>query len=955
MSLLEVTGQRCISEREPELGLGVVATIDRTRISIHFPATSEQRIYARGTAVLKRVQFRVGETVTDRAGLRLSIEEVTAENGLFHYRGQGQVIREDAISDVTSVALPQERLMAGQVDPEEVFLLRLRALEMNARLKQSEFRGYLGGRVELIPHQFFILNEVASRQNPRVLLADEVGLGKTIEACLILQRLLAVGKVKRALILVPESLVHQWFVELLRRFNLWFSIYDEARCQADEASDPGKNPFLSAQWGLASVSFLAQNDLRRGQAIDAGWDIVVVDEAHHLAWSPEAASPEYLLVETLAIRTPALLLLTATPTQLGPVGHFARLRLLDPSRYQDYDHYLQESERFESVADIAEKIVESQALKAKDLTALKRIFNRDPERLETLLSDWKAEKKGAREALLKILLDQHGTGRVMFRNTRSNISGFPQRRLCPERLEGASPTLLARTARELEAEETGNAASLRYNFKEDPRLTWLVNFLTEQRSSKVLLICKSQRKVLALEAALKERTNISIGIFHEGLPLVQRDRQAAWFAEPEGAQLLLCSEIGSEGRNFQFSHHLVLFDLPLTPGLLEQRIGRLDRIGQTQTIHLHVPVLKGSADEIVLDWYHRGLDAFEHPLHGGSDYQQAFRERLLVLAVARGEGHRSAGAEHVDAFIEETVVFRQALALKLSRGRDRLLELNSFSPAVAARVITQVREKESDPLLRAFLIDLLDHFGVRIKEHEDGDLFLDPSHAYIESFPSIPAEGMLATFQRTRALSREDVRFLTADHPLMGDAIDLLLASKSGTTAFSSIVSSKPNILLEVVFVLETVADTRWHVDQFLAPTPVRVVVDLRRKEVTEERTPAALALETEDAPLTQFLERGGFDASVCKLLITAATKVAEQKSLAVKKEAETRALLALSEERQRLIDLRKLNDHVRLEEIESTENQLLKTREAIQQARLRLDALRLIVEGPPVDEWKKR
>ncbi len=196
---------------------------------------------------------------------------------------------------------------------------------------------------------------------------------------------------------------------------------------------------------------------------------------------------------------------------------------------------------------------------------------------------------------------------------------------------------------------------------------------------------------------------------------------------------------------------------------------------------------------------------------------------------------------------------------------------------------------------------------------------------------------------------------MTADHPLMGDAIDLLLASKSGTTAFSSIVSPKPNILLEVVFVLETVAETRWHVDQFLAPTPVRVVVDLRRKDVTEERTPAALALETEDAPLTQFLERGGFDASVCKLLITAATKLAEQKALAVKKEAETRALLALSEERQRLIDLRKLNDHVRLEEIESTENQLLKTREAIQQARLRLDAVRLIVEGPPVDEWKKR
>ena len=105
---------------------------------------------------------------------------------------------------------------------------------------------------------------------------------------------------------------------------------------------------------------------------------------------------------------------------------------------------------------------------------------------------------------------------------------------------------------------------------------------------------------------------MKVGLFHEGLPLVQRDRNAAWFAEPDGAQLLICSEIGSEGRNFQFAHHLVLFDLPLNPGLLEQRIGRLDRIGQTQTIRIHVPYVESSSEECVLDWYHRGLDAIRN-------------------------------------------------------------------------------------------------------------------------------------------------------------------------------------------------------------------------------------------------------------------------------------------------------------------------------------------------------
>ena len=233
----------------------------------------------------------------------------------------------------------------------------------------------------------------------------------------------------------------------------------------------------------------------------------------------------------------------------------------------------------------------------------------------------------------------------MFRNTRAAMTGFPRRKFLPVPLDAAgNTTLLARSARELEAEETGAAASVRYSFKEDPRLDWLADFLKKTRPAKVLLICRSQRKVAAIESALQERMSAKVAQFHEGLPLVQRDRNAAWFAEPEGAQLLLCSEIGSEGRNFQFAHHVVLFDLPLNPGLVEQRIGRLDRIGQTQTIQIHVPYLAGSADEVVVEWYHRGLDAFETPLHGGEAFQQAFRDRLLELALAFGEGKADAVA-----------------------------------------------------------------------------------------------------------------------------------------------------------------------------------------------------------------------------------------------------------------------------------------------------------------------
>jgi ATP-dependent helicase HepA len=974
---LGTVGQRCVSEREPELGLGLVTRVDRSRIEIRFPASGEQRLYALGTGVLKRVQFQVGETVTLRAGGALTIESVqTRDDGLLEYTGAGRTVREDALSDLTRITLPQERLMAGQADPSEVFDLRLRTLQAQARFRQSEVRGYLGGRLELIPHQLYLLDQVSRRQAPRVLLADEVGLGKTIEACLILQRLLITGQARRVLVLVPESLTHQWFVELLRRFNLWFSLYDEARCAACEESDPGQNPFLATQLAICSTSFLAAetpvtatgtaaeradedaevptptpldapDPARRGaQAVEAGWDLVVVDEAHHLEWSETHASAAYRLVESLARRCPGLLLLTATPTQLGLEGHFARLRLLDPARYDHLSRFRQEAKEFGRVAEISERIIEAQPLSERDLHTLQRIFNRDPARLTSLLDAFVRQEPGAREALLRTLLDQHGTGRVVFRTTRAAMTGFPQRSLLPVALPAPSPALLARVARETLAEETGAEGTVRHSFREDPRVTWLVELMQQLAPAKLLLICRSARKVMALETALKERTNTSIGLFHEGLALVQRDRQAAWFGEPGGAQLLLCSEIGSEGRNFQFAHHLVLFDLPLNPGLIEQRIGRLDRIGQTETIRIHIPVIASGADALVLDWYHRGLQAFEAPLQGGSEYLDPFRPRLLQ-ALASSAVAAGRPPDDWEDLIAETAAFRKKLALKLRKGRDRLLELNSYDATAAARIVDKIRAVDADPFLRTFLPELLDHFGVRIKEHEEGDVFLDPSHAFIEGFPSLPRDGMLATFDRRRALVREDIRFLSPDHPLVRDAMELLVDSQSGTTAFAHLPSTTPNLLLEAVFVLETVADTRWHVDQFLAPTPLRVLVDFRGQDQTPTRTAAQISADVEEGNLTRFLAKPGFTAGMLKTMLAHAEERATAQAQTVLRQAESRAEQALGQELQRLTDLQAVNDHVRPEEIALAREQRERTLEAIRAARLRLDSLRLILEGP--------
>ncbi len=184
--------------------------------------------------------------------------------------GAGREVPETELSDTLSFCKPEDRLYAGQVDENSAFELRLEALRRRHQIRHSPVRGLIGSRIELIPHQLYIAHEVAGRVLPRVLLADEVGLGKTIEACLVLHRLHRSGRAGRILILVPEPLVHQWFVELLRRFNLLVSIFDEERCTAIEAGEPGANPFLDDQVILCPLSLLSQSATRGEQAARGG-------------------------------------------------------------------------------------------------------------------------------------------------------------------------------------------------------------------------------------------------------------------------------------------------------------------------------------------------------------------------------------------------------------------------------------------------------------------------------------------------------------------------------------------------------------------------------------------------------------------------------------------------------------------------------------------------------------
>ena len=917
-----IPGQRWISNTESELGLGMVMDAEPNRVTVLFLATGDKRVYARDNAPLTRVRFSEGDVVESADYTKITVQQVQEHGGLLTYigfdeDGQLQQIDEMELNHHIQFNKPQDRLFTGQFDPTAWFLLRYETWRRQQQHQQAATKGLQGARAALIPHQLYIAHQAANRAQPRIMLADEVGLGKTIEAGLIIQHRLINGLSKRVLILVPESLMYQWLVEMLRRFNLRFSLFDETRCMS--FADDG-NPFQNEQLILCSQQFFTDFPERQQQALEAGWDLVVVDEAHHLEWSEAAPSAGYLFVEQLAVAVPGLILLTATPEQLGKESHFARLRLLDPDRFYQFKQFLHDESLFEPVANLANLLISGEPLDAGQQDRLKNLLKQ--ENVDSLLQQVNDANSPAREEAIKLLLDHHGTGRILFRNSRQTVQGFPDRE---------------RYGYPLDGDATADLAS-------SPYLLWLVEKLKALGDEKALLICKRADTAIQLEQLLRHHVGHTAAVFHEGMSIVERDRAAAFFADEESrAQLLVCSEIGSEGRNFQFVRHLILFDLPENPDLLQQRIGRLDRIGQKHVIQLHIPYLTGTAQHVLYRWYDEGLNAFRHNCSGAAQVAKMLGDKLPNALASRNQAE-------IEALIEQTRDLNSQVEDELHKGRDLLLELNSCRPAESAALVEEIGAQERDGSLWPYMESLFDCYGVDVEDHSRDCHILWPSeNLRIAHFPMLQDDGLTVTVNRDIALAREDMQFLTAEHPMVLAAMDLVLSSETGNAAVS--VVKHPQLkagqfLLELLFVAECSAPAELQISRFLPHTPLRVLVDQQKKDLTATISHDSL-VETGDsfekAQIVQFLNS---QRQLIQEMIGVGEKLAEGQMRQLVAESSNRMIAALTGEIKRLVRLKKVNPSIKDQEIEQLKETTMLSHESIQETQLRLDAVRFVICG---------
>ncbi|MFK7889696.1 MAG: RNA polymerase-associated protein RapA [Granulosicoccus sp.] len=915
-------GQRWISDTESDLGLGTILEVGHRQITVVYLASGETRIYAKETAPLTRVAFLPGDCVTSHEGWQLRIDEVIDEEGQLSYFGrrmdndEAAVLNEAGLDNFLQFRSPRDRLFAGLIDGQRWFRLRRAVFEYRHQLAQSPIRGLMGARVSVLPHQIYIAVECLRRRHPRVLLADEVGLGKTIEAGLILHASLVNSHVSRVLVVVPPTLLHQWLVEMLRKFNLKFTIIDAERFEQLRDSAPQNNPFLSEQLVLCALDTLIDNDEIGDAAAGADWDMLIADEAHHLSWDQDNPSTEYALIEELAMETPSVLLLTATPEQLGRNGHFARLRLLDPERYGSLDQYIEEEARFGWVAQVAQSLSQDQALDTDTVNKLESLLGEpfDDTTQACLQSDVALGSSDVGQRIIDKLIDRHGTGRLMFRNTRQAISGFPARQLNTYSLEDS--TL-------------------------DTRAEWLTEFLADRYPAKILVICSQLSTVQNLGEFMR-KAGVQCAQFHEQMSIVERDRAAAWFADPdEECRLLLCSEIGSEGRNFQFLHDLVMFELPDAPDLLEQRIGRLDRIGQTQTIQIHVPVAPATHDSALLAWYDQGLNAFEQISKCGT----AVREQLsdVVEAVLADPAYTQ---DALQALVSQTSELRATLEAELEAGRDRLLELNSNRPEQIQEQLDALARLDRTYDVQDFMDAVFDRFGVDVTEQRNHWIIQPSDHMQVEHFPHLPASGMTVTFDRDTALTREDFTYLTWDHPMINAAMDLILDEGFGQADCQVIKCEElpPTLsFVEASYVLQCSASPDLNIERYLPGRVQTWSVGIDGKDYTD--IVSAIELDR----LKQRYDRNALRKVVVKnrdaleKLIDKTAVLAEETLPELVQEAREQIDQEFAEERERLVYLASINPSVKQEEIDAIDQRETALTKALEGTHARPVSLRIM------------
>jgi ATP-dependent helicase HepA len=736
------TGDYLVHRSNPELGIGRVTALEPRALVVEFPRSGTRLRLAASTDALIPVDLSPGRPVRITATREETTVTGRLEDGTVRL-ANGRIEPSHALWPLELEGALLERLAIGDLDDVEDFMTRLDILHLLSIREAGGLGPFLGGRVRLFPHQLHVAERASASDPVRWLLADEVGLGKTIEASLILNRLVHAGKVERCLVVAPDALTVQWLGELWRKYHKVFTLLDAPRL-ADVARDFGAefNPFDVHRRAVIALEMLVERPRLTEQAVAAGIDLLVVDEAQRLRRPPRhPGEPGWRAIAPIAGLGRHVLLLSATPLEDDAHGFFRLLQLLRPQEFPEDQSF---QARLASATPLPPC---TSSTRRADIGGL-------PPRvgIPIALDDSVCQQqRDALEAAVRGTAAPHAVARKIDRVRRALASGAALQaalRAAPGGVPDTEATALRQQAEAIDAC--------------DPRLDWLLSKAPRWRDAgeKTLVFVAHRETLEMLRTALSHRTQLATGVFHEALSPARRDTEVARFRDADGPSLLVSTECGGEGRNFEFCRRLVLFDLPWKPSIVEQRIGRLDRIGRRMPVEIVYFRPPGGIGSDVVRLF-EALALFREPVAGLEPQLAHVEGALEAIAV---DPQASLSSDMFDALVSEA----HAARTRIREAAYRQLHRDPYRSEMAASILSRV-PAELDALNQEVVVTASARLGFTV-EHLRGRTFAIDfgSGALVDSLPGVPAGSTyIGSFDREEAVENETIDFFASGHPLV--------------------------------------------------------------------------------------------------------------------------------------------------------------------------------------------
>ena len=437
-------------------------------------------------------------------------------------------------------------------------------------------------------YQLETAKKVIKQFGGRAILADEVGLGKTIEAGIICKEYLSRGMIKSLLVLTPATLVSQWQSELAEKFAIE-TVSSDARQETIEE-------FWTLNDRIVSSITVAKHKSHWDYVTSREWDLVIVDEAHHLK---NRQTQNWKLVNALKKRF--ILLLTATPVQNNLVELYNLLTLIKPGLLSTEAEFKREyvksrdgrvAKNMEKLRQLMREVMVRNTRSGVDVKL--------PKRFASTIACQPTEGERELYEAVNVYLRQHPD--ELDKLTRNNLL----------MRAGSSPAALLESLKGLEKrfehDELKFLSKWAQQVKESEKAKQLLSLLQKAKSQKVLVFINHRATQAYISKVLSE-AGIEHTEFRGDLSLKAKDAAIERFRE--SVPVMLASETGGEGRNLQFANTIVNYDLPWNPMRIEQRIGRLHRIGQTQDVYIFNFCLVNSLEEYILKVLHEKINLFE--------------------------------------------------------------------------------------------------------------------------------------------------------------------------------------------------------------------------------------------------------------------------------------------------------------------------------------------------------